>query len=64
MARFAAILADLGRDGLELRHRAAHQHDVRAEGGEFMGVQRPMPLPAPVTMMVWPANRPGRNTLR
>ena len=25
-------------------------------------VQRPMPLPPPVTMMVWPANRPGRNT--
>ncbi len=23
-------------------------------------VQRPMPLPPPVTMMVWPSNRPGR----
>ncbi|MND67817.1 hypothetical protein D3C80_592430 [compost metagenome] len=25
-------------------------------------VQRPMPLPPPVTMMVWPLNRPGLNT--
>ena len=25
-------------------------------------VQRPMPEPPPVTMMVWPANRPGRKT--
>ncbi len=59
-----AVLAQIAGMG---EHVVAAAHfffdDIELLGGAA-DQQRPMPLPEPVTSMVWPANRPGRNTER
>jgi hypothetical protein len=59
-AGLAAVLGDLGGHGLELVGRAADERHVAPSDDSSCAVQRPMPLPPPVTMTTWPANRPGR----
>ena len=42
---------------LQLVRLAPHQDHAGAQGRQFMAVQRPMPLPPPVTIRVCPWNR-------
>ena len=61
---FAAIFRDLGRNLVELRFLAADETTVAPRLASSCAVQRPMPLPPPVTMWTCPSKRPGRKILR
>ena len=57
---FAAVLDDLAGDRGELLGLAADERHGGPQAASSWAVQRPMPLPPPVTMTTWPANSPSR----
>ena len=61
-ARRAARVRDLARDRFELSGLRPTSATRAPSAASSCAVQRPMPLPAPVTMPAWPANRPSRKT--